>query len=202
VTDKAIKSGTGYGREHWFDVIRDSGLGNSPHKQIADHLHAEHGLSFWWAQEVTVEFEYSIGRRVLGQTQDGLFQLGVSRTIDAPADRVWLTLDSAQGLALLLSVSPEQAADTINGLDRRIDGGIAVKTTTHVSGSHARLRWAEEDWQSHSILQVRVTPKPDGRSVLSFHHERLPSIEDRDSYRERWKAVAAKIESLVGNSGR
>jgi hypothetical protein len=69
----------------WFKVIQQAGMAHASHKQIADFLCENPIISSWWAQEITVEYEKHIGRRQLGQIQDGLYQIGVSKTIDASA---------------------------------------------------------------------------------------------------------------------
>ena len=93
--ENAFERATGRTKSEWFDVIRGAGKDAASHKEIADFLHELHGVPHWWAQEITVEYEKHTGRRVLGQTRDGLFQIGVSKTIDASAARLWDLLQSA-----------------------------------------------------------------------------------------------------------
>jgi uncharacterized protein YndB with AHSA1/START domain len=38
-----------------------------------------------------------------------------------------------------------------------------------------RLQWQPPEWSSHSILQIRLTPKAEGKTTISFHQEKLPS---------------------------
>ena len=88
MNELTLAKATGCSKSEWFEIIRAAGKANASHKEIADFLHEAHDVSAWWAQEITVEYEKYIGRRILGQTQDGLFQLGVSKTITAAADTV------------------------------------------------------------------------------------------------------------------
>ena len=87
MNDQTLKKATGSAKAQWYEIIRGAGKAEASHKEIADFLHQAHEVSRWWAQEITVEYEKHIGRRVLGQTQDGAFQIGVSKTIGASADR-------------------------------------------------------------------------------------------------------------------
>ena len=224
MNDEAIQKATGRPGAEWFTLIREAGKADAPHKEIADYLQEARGVSPWWAQEITVEFEKHAGRRVLGQTQDGLFQLGVSKTIDAPAPEVWACLSSPWGISLVVGAeagapagkeaagkeaarratapgmaAPGRDAALPPGLQslEHLDGesllGVRASTTTFAPGSHVRIRWQRLAWPGHSILQIRVTPKGNGKSVLSFHQEKLPSLEDRRELTERWRHVAEAI---------
>ena len=59
-----------------------------------------------------------------------------------------------------------------------------------------RLQWQPPEWSSHSILQIRLTPKAEGKTTISFHQEKLPSPEDRRVLREHWRRVASLIAEM------
>jgi hypothetical protein len=187
---EATKKATGRGPIDWFAAIEEGGKKGASHKEIADFLHEVHDVSYWWAQEITVEYEKHVGRRVLGQTQDGLFRIGVSKTIPAPAHTVWECLQSPFGIGLV-TASPDAggpgtaAADptdpgladprSLETLADEMPSGIRVGTTTFEAGSHVRMQWQKPGWSEHSILQIRVTPQGGAKATLSFHQEKLPS---------------------------
>jgi uncharacterized protein YndB with AHSA1/START domain len=207
MNDIAVKQATGRTSATWFSVIRDSGKADCSHKEIADFLHDSHQLSYWWAQEITVEYERHTGRRLVGQTQDGLFQIGVSKTIDLPAADLWQLLQSPRGISLITSAPGETAGtdgtaagstglQSLESLRGESRSGIRVLTTTFETGSHLRLRWQLPQWPSHSILQIRLTPKSDGRTTLSFHQEKLPSREERRMMGEHWRRVASLFAGM------
>lgn len=201
MTDSAVTNATGKPIDEWFAVIENAGKASATHKEIADFLHEEHDVSYWWAQELTVEYEKHIGRRVLGQTQDGLYQVGVSKTVRAPAAAVWRLLDSADGIALLTADTPDapgsqpslEADAPLAALEASGEDGFRAKATTYSAGSHVRMQWQHPDWPSHSILQIRVSPKSTDSCVLTFHQEKLPSEEARQAMRARWRDVAARL---------
>ncbi|UCF96609.1 MAG: hypothetical protein JSV89_15730 [Spirochaetaceae bacterium] len=220
MNDSALIKATGRSKAQWFQIIRQAGKAEASHKEIADFLHGSHEVSFWWAQEITVEYEKQIGRRVLGQTQDGLFQIGISKTIDAPADEVWACLQSSRGVSLITSVpntgepthksghlgsrSDSTAAatglDSLETLDGQSASGIRVSTTTFQNGSHVRMRWQLPVWQTHSILQIRVTPKSETKTTLTFHQEKLPSQDERRKMRDHWKRIAGLLGDIAATS--
>jgi hypothetical protein len=196
MNDDALTSGTGKRLEQWRVVIADAGLSEASHREIATYLHTTQGVTYWWAQTITVEYEKLIGRRIHGQTQDGLFQLGVNRTIGVRSDVLWEFVDSSSGETAILGQHVPVETGFVD-LHARLASGLSVTTTTYVPRSHFRMQWRERDWSSHSILQVRVTPKDGERSVLTFHHEKLPSLADREGYRRRWSDTAERIDSEV-----
>jgi hypothetical protein len=210
--EKTLEQATGRPKSEWFEIIRRAGTAEASHKEIADFLHKAHDVSHWWAQEITVEYEKHIGRRVLGQTQDGLFQIGVSKTVTAPAGKVWNLLQSAAGISLLIS-NPDAELPSkhppaipaslkeLEALDGESDSGIRVETTTFKAGSHVRIRWQRSGWPSHSILQIRLTPKSETKTTLSFHQEKLPSRDDRDKMQGHWRRVAEQIAEMAATAG-
>ncbi len=192
--DETIFKSTGRRQADWFDLIRRQGLAEASHKEIADWLHTHSEVSYWWAQTITVEYEKHIGRRVIGQTQNGLYQIGVTRTIDAAPEILWAWLASPDGLAALAGVEEVRpGTPSLESLDMTAASGITMKTTTFREGSHVRMQWQAPGWEVPSILQVRVNPKADGRAALAFHQEKIPDARERDVLRDRWRGVAEQV---------
>ena len=61
-----IRKSTGKSLDEWEAVIHEAGIADASHKEIADFLHEANGVSYWWAQAITVEYEKRIGRRITG----------------------------------------------------------------------------------------------------------------------------------------
>ncbi len=81
----AIEKSTNIAWTEWLLFLESIGAKNLSHKEIAQHVHnklkASHENSGWWAQGITVAYEQHIGRRKPGQTNDGFFQVAVSKTL-------------------------------------------------------------------------------------------------------------------------
>ena len=210
MNEKSVMRATGRTLDEWFRLIEREGMSEASHKRIAAELHKHHGASAWWAQEITVAYEKHIGRRVLGQTADGLFQIGVSKTVDAPAEAVWKCLESREGISLITSCPKEAASmqpgtqaesrsglKAIGALDGTGSDGVKVLTTTFAAGSHVRMRWKHPQWPHHSILQIRVTPKTKDKSLLAFHQEKMPSQQARAAMREHWRDIADRLSQMA-----
>jgi hypothetical protein len=195
MNSNAVRKGTGRDLAAWFGLIRRGGMDDAPHKEIAAYLHDEQNVPFWWAQEITVEYEKSIGRRIVGQTHDGSFQIGASKTVGVAADAAWEFIESPRGMGAILGEVPSGAR--WKSLDTDLGDRTHVQTTTYVEGSHVRLRWQPQGDEAHSILQIRVTPKDDGRTTLSFHHEKLADIETREKLKQRWQGTLSAIAAVI-----
>ena len=84
-----VRRGTGRERAEWFAVLDDWGGAARPYGEIAGWLRAEHGLSAWWAQKLTVEYQQARGTRPPGIRRDGTFEVTGSKAIAAPRARVY-----------------------------------------------------------------------------------------------------------------
>lgn len=200
MNNDTVRKATGRSFTQWFEVIESAGISSAPHKTIAEYLAALDGVSFWWAQSITVEYEKAVGRRVKGQTASGDFQVGVSKTLPVSTEVLWAFLESEKGLALLLSGgnsvdSPAGSGvlDSLMSLDGSTGDGLRVYTTTFHEGSHLRLQYTEPGWAAHSILQIRVRAAATGKTTLSFHQEKLPDMSARETMKTRWKTLASRL---------
>ena len=63
ITEEAVREKTGRGWEEWFAILDAWGAKDQGHTASARHLRDEHGVSAWWAQAVTVRYEYERGLR-------------------------------------------------------------------------------------------------------------------------------------------
>jgi uncharacterized protein YndB with AHSA1/START domain len=199
MTEDALEKATGRIGSAWFTLLNEEGMAEVPHKEIAAHLADRHGVSKWWSQTITVEYEKHIGRRILGQTESGGLQIGVTKTLPADAATLWEYLDSRRGIAALTETE-DPVPDGMVGLNITGSSGLIARTTTYEPGSHIRMQWKLPEWPSHSILQVRLTPKGGAKTALTFHQEKLPNAASREAMKKRWKDVAERIgEELAGD---
>lgn len=78
---EALKAATGRDHEGWRNALVEAGAMGWTHAQTATWLVEEHGLSGWWAQGITVDFEQARKGRLPGQQSDGTFTSSTTRTI-------------------------------------------------------------------------------------------------------------------------
>ena len=195
IKNSTVLQATGKSAEEWFSLIEKNKKGNLPHKEIAEFLHRECGLTSWWSQEVTVLFEKHTGRRVTGQTADAGFQVGVSKTLPVSAEKIWDFLTSPAGFGIVTGeiIDPKK----IREAERTGKTGIQYKITTLKPCSHLRMRWRLPDWKDYSILQVRVSEKGNGKTVLIFHQEKLADSVMQKEMKRYWKEQFTKLSALL-----
>ena len=63
ISDDAVRARTGKAWAHWFGVLDRFGLKEKGHTLAARHLREKHELSDWWAQAVTIRYEWERGLR-------------------------------------------------------------------------------------------------------------------------------------------
>ncbi|SHF67133.1 SRPBCC family protein [Streptoalloteichus hindustanus] len=135
---------------------------------------------------------------VVGQTRDAGFQIGVSRTLPHPRERVWEFVTSAAGLAVWLGEGARLSAD--RGAAYRTAEGTVGQVRSLREHDRVRLTWQPADWDHETTVQLTVSG--DERTVLRFHQERLADAAERERQREHWQrvmdAVVAALDSQAG----
>lgn len=77
----ALRAATGRDHEGWRTVLAEAGALDWSHAETARWLVDTQGVSGWWAQGITVDFEQARKGRLPGQKSDGTFATSVTRTI-------------------------------------------------------------------------------------------------------------------------
>jgi uncharacterized protein YndB with AHSA1/START domain len=192
ISDDAVRRVTGRSWSEWRIWLDRQGAADRSHREIVALVAGGGGVdSGWWQQAVANGYEKLVGRRVLGQTQDGGFQVGVSKTIHASPDAIWKQLTSSRGLRAWLGEKPPRALR--ENARYTLGDGASGEIRIVKPGRQLRLTWQPAGWERPSTIQVRVTPKGEGRAVLSFHQEQLPDAEARVERRAWFRSAAAEL---------
>ena len=135
----------------------------------------------------------------VGLTRDAGFEIGVSRTVDLPPDRVWRTLVSDEGVAVWLGAGVQLPTDPAiaKGTPYRTADGTRGEIRSFHSTGRLRLTWQPPGWDHESTVQVTVSSRG-GRTVLRFHQERLADPAERARQRAHWRAVMDAVVDLLG----
>lgn len=162
-SDSAVYKATGKLYDEWYSILEQKKASKLSHKEIAALLVEEYDVSFWWAQTITVEYERLIGRREVGQSCEGDFQAGGSKTIAGSMDGVfkqWL-----------------QFVKDVNSLN---DVPFAAEPTTSET---EKWRYWRVQLANSSKVNIIINQKAAGKVMLATNHEKL---EDADAVAE-WK---------------
>lgn len=204
VGDEAIKAKTGRSWPEWIVVIDGFGGEGMTHKDIARKLHDD-GLiagegsanAGWWAQAVTVGYEKLKGRRVLGETADAGFQVGVHKTVPYELAKVWEFILSPVGLELWVGQVPELVLEEKSCYQAK--DGTTGEVRSFKELEFIRLTWQPPDWKEPSTLQLRLAETGPGKTRIGFHHERLAGVTQREQMKKHWECVAEDIERHLGD---
>lgn len=164
MSDATITKGTGRDWDEWFRLLDAWDATTKGHPAIARYLHDEHGVDGWWAQSVTVGYEWARGLRQVHETPDG-FQVSVTRTIAASVDDVWRDF-----------VEPARRNRWLE------PGALRVRPGTGTRGKSARF-----DDPTGRLVHIYLTAKGESASV-AVTTERLAGPQEVDAHRALWRA--------------
>jgi len=138
--DASVIKATGKAWTDWFAILDGRGARALPHKEIARLLREDHGVSGWWSQSVTVEYEKHVGRREPGQQLSGAYATTVSRTVPGTMDEAldrWLSLLPAGAGAQAFDGVPFAEEPSISRTEKwrywRVRLADGTKVTAYVS---------------------------------------------------------------------
>ena len=198
ISDDAVRDATGRGWKEWIDLLDQEGAREKSHREIAamlvDRDYIEEGNE-WWAQSVTVGYEYAKGRRVTGQTADAGFQMGAQKTLPVTAEKLWEWLTSSDGMPVWLGSGVEDMS-LEKGARYRTNEGTNGEIRSVYQAEKLRLTWQPADWDNETTLQLYLNDKGD-RTALGFHHEKLADADQRAEMKKHWKGVLQDIKAAL-----
>ncbi|HEU0078143.1 MAG TPA: SRPBCC domain-containing protein [Longimicrobiaceae bacterium] len=200
VSADAVREATGRGWDEWFQVLDAAGAADLPHGEIVAVLRRGHpGVSGWWQQSITVEYERARGKRVVGQTADAGFQLGVQRSVAATVADAWELITTRPGLWLGEGAAVDFAVgERSQGPAGQGAPGASGEVRVVKPGVRLRMTWQPEGWAAPATLQLTLTESGPGRTVVGAHLEKLPDAEAREAMRARWRAALERIAAALG----
>jgi len=132
--------------------------------------------------------------KVVGQTKDAGYQIGVRKTFAVPVETVWNFLFSENGLSTWLGKT--SLIDLELGKPFKTEEEIEGKVNVFKPNSHIRLTWKPKHWTNTSALQVRVIRSKE-KATISFHQDKLLDGQQRDEMKKYWGKVIEKIENEI-----
>lgn len=198
VSSEAVKKATGKTWDEWIKIIDAFGGKTMTHRDIARVLFEKKYIkSSWWCQMVTVGYEYAYNRRIVGQTADVGFQIGVQKTLPISSSRAWKLITSPVGRDIWLGKVKEW----------KLEKGFPFITTDHTTGEirsikqgeRLRLTWKVANWKKPSTLQIYILPL-DGKTSIRFHQEHLQSSTMRATMRKHWQEVLETFTKYLSRS--
>jgi hypothetical protein len=168
----AVVARTGKTWPQWFALLDHAGAHKLAHRDIAVLLREKHGLPGWWAQMVTVEYERARGLRVVHQ-QGSTFTASVSRTLDAPAGKLF-------------------RAWTDNATRRRWLGPARLVITSATPGKYVHIKCGDG-----TRVDVGFSPRSKTRCQLAVSHSKLVKARDVVAMKKYWSAALDRLRKLL-----
>ena len=196
ISDESVLKATKKSWQDWFNILEKVGARGWTHQETAAYLKKKYKLTGWWQQSVTLAYEIFIGRRIEGRNAKGEHSLTATKTLLITPKKLWILLNSEEGMAAWLQPMSEFSLKKGEQFER--EGGIFGEVRTVKAPTRARLTWQETDQLKPTLLQIYIVPKKDGKkTVLVFYHERIMNARMRDDLRAYWKGALSRLEELI-----
>ena len=197
VSSESAKKATGHDWAEWKSILDKAGAKKWNHKEIVAYLKDNYELSGWWQQSVTVAYEKAEGRRVVGQTADTGFQVGIQKTFPVGIDQAWSLLSSRKGIACWLgNVS---RFSFVEGKTYTTESGTEGEIRVVKPGNRIRLTWHKPGMKRPATLQITLVENTSEKTSIRVHLEHLPSQKVREEMKSHWRGVLGDLAELAAS---
>lgn len=172
MSNEAVKAATGRDWPEWRTLIDAQGGADMPHKDIVQMVHKS-GVAGWWSQMVTVGYERMTGKRAIGQRCDGAYSANASKTLSGDKD--------------------EALKKWLAAVDGLVEFGDALAESEPRQSRSEKWRYWKIDLDNGSKVQVTISDKPGGKSVIGIGHEKLADADTVEKSKAFWKGLLAEI---------
>ncbi|MFN2526867.1 MAG: DUF4287 domain-containing protein [Actinomycetota bacterium] len=169
-----IRKNTGHTWDHWFRLLDKWGAKARKHTEIARWLRQEQEVDGWWSQSITVAYEQERGMRAPGQRADGTYSVTASKTVAAPAERVFKAFREER-------------------LRERWLGDFELTIRTARPGKSLTAAW--EDGSTR--LTVWFDAKGSQKTQFGVAHERVADAQQADELKAFWRERLGFLKKLL-----
>lgn len=176
VPEEAVRKATGRGWDEWFAILDDAGAVTWKHPVIARWLAAEHGISGWWAQGITVGFERARGLRAEHERPSG-FSLSVTKTVNVPVEQLHDAFANARARKTWLDHAV------------RVSSGTPPRTINF-------------PWGDGSRVAVRFESRGPTKSQVALQQAPLADAAAVELLRAYWRSRLTALKQRLESGGR
>ncbi len=173
---EAVVKATGKTPEEWNSILDAAGARDLTHKEIATMLRENHGVTPWWSQHVTVDYERARGMRERYQTTRG-YQVSVSKTLPVSLSELYGTFANLSHRGQWLPEAP-----------------ITIRKDTPEKTT--RATWTDGDG-TESSLDISFYSNGDAKSRITVMQSKLADTEDVEARRAYWKAALGRLAEYL-----
>jgi hypothetical protein len=168
MSDAIVAGRTGKDWAHWFAALDRAGARRREHRANAQWLKQRHGLSGWWSQMVTVQYERARGLRVAHQSARG-FSVAVSTTVATSVSKLY--------------------AETVSAASRK----RWFPRGSFAASSKKRNKYFRGSWKKTARLAIGFVAKG-GKAQIALQVSKLGSRAEVQREREIWKSALQKLK--------
>ena len=167
--DAAVRAKTRRDWKGWFALLDDAGAAKLEHGAIAALLQQTHGITSWWSQMVTVEYERARGLRERHETAKG-YSVAISKTLN-------ISLDT------LFEATANKAVRK-----RWFPGPFEPSSKT-------KNKYVRGPWKRKSRLAIGFYRRGNAKAQISLQVSGLAGQKDVERERAAWKAALVRLEA-------
>lgn len=198
VSSEAVYKATGKTWADWIAFLNTRCSPESTHKDMVRILKEEGSVeSGWWQQTIAVGYEFVRGSRVLGETVNAGFEVGVQKTVNIPVEEAWQLLSSETGVKIWLGEVED--IELIKGKILHTTDGSSAEIRSVKRGERIRIKWQPHDNTNPSTFQITLTPAG-GKTSIRIHHENLDGEKSRSEMQGYWKEILEKFSSIASGN--
>jgi hypothetical protein len=173
MSDAAVAAKTGRTWPQWFAVMDEDGCASMPHKEIAAHLRARHGVPGWWCQMVAVTYEQARGLREKYQSGAG-YQASASKTVRVPVSTLYRAWSDARRRAKWLP-------------------GVKLVVRRATPDKSLRITWPAPP----SNLDVNFWARGESKSQVGLSHLKLADARAVAAMKAFWREALERLRRAV-----
>ena len=176
ISDESVKKATGKTWSEWFSILNKAGAKKMEHKTVAELLYKRYGLSLWWSQMVTVQFEQEIKGRKRHETATG-YQISKSITLDSSIAKIFHSINSPIKRVIWLK-----------------DPGIII--TKSNKDKSIRAKWVD----GKTNIEVQLYLKDDFKTQVVVQHNKLRSAKEAEQMKKYWSKQLSNLKKYLEKS--
>jgi len=176
ISDESVKKATGKTWYEWFSILNKAGAKKMEHKTVAELLYKRYGLSLWWSQMVTVQFEQEIKGRKRHETATG-YQISKSITLDSSIAKIFHSINSPIKRVIWLK-----------------DPGIII--TKSNKDKSIRAKWVD----GKTNIEVQLYLKDDFKIQVVVQHNKLNSAKEAEQIKKYWGKQLNNLKKYLEKS--
>ena len=176
ISEEAVKKSTGKSWNEWFLLLNKAGAKKLEHKAIAEMLHKKHGLSGWWSQMVTVQYEQEIKGRKMHEKPEG-FQISKSKTFPFSLPKIFSAVQF-----------PSQRKNWLKNFEFTITKSTKNKS---ISGK----------WDGGKTnIEFQFYLKDNTKTQLVIQHSKISSGKETEKLKTFWKTNLENLYNYLGRN--